>query len=583
MPGPVNSLRRWLGITKEPAAVATGEQMVTLTFTCDRIEDTGTDYAYYLGNDWIVVAPKTVTPTEPPSLITRAVDGKRLFKRVINGQNVVLRERDTQSLTEQVDITFHERGEPAFASMPIRGNFSFIFDTLPSLIVETEPEPPPPPPPPVVNEWRVAYSLGMNIRSTPEVTSTNLLGGVPGGWVFDNAGVMATGSDFSWLQIHRGEYGGKDFAGAWIAAKKISSGFVYCVPNIEEEPAPLTVQLAGPLRLETRADGWTYLKGGEGNGFNMRYMATGRYNPDEYLDFIAGNGFKWVRVYFSQENHTLQQCIDKFGVILNKAQARGLLVCGVITDSLGHSGMIIEEDRPWHTGGGIGHLNIDWFMSKQYQVDYYRYIDGFARAFKSHAGLGMIDLCNEPGIYGVSPIEVIHTNAYTQCFAEGARLAYAASDGVKPIGLGDINAQHSKPTNKPNLDHARDLLKAMPYVQVWDVHIYSEKDYHPDELYRFEADCVNFDYVAAKETGKAIFGGEIGSWYTNNDRPRATRNVLERNKVQWSGGWYWGLALHADNGEADAHAMARYRDGQAEFDGMLAALKEYNVPRTVAA
>lgn len=566
-----------------PSAIA-GLTTATLTFEYETIEETSTDRIYKIGTDWVLVAPKSILPTKPPRLIARDVDGNIINRHPIISQDVVLRERDTQPLTETVEIGFYEEdADVPYSTMPLRGNFDLKFRDLPSLVEappEPEPEPDPSPDPDDVIEYRVIWDKGnppgMNVRADHDVNAAKV-GDLPTGAIVEcDESRFWLGDSLGWLPIVSGQ-----FAGHWVAFYSFVPGDPfnivdeYLIPAedyVEPEPTG-TVQTTGALQLATSADGWTHVKGGDGNGFNMRYMATGRYNPDEYLDFIAGHGLKWVRVYFSQEKHTLQQCIDKFRPVLDKAAARGLLICGVITDSLGHSGMIIEEDRPWHTGGGIGHLNIDWIMSKQYEKDYFRFVEGFAAAFKEHPGLGMIELVNEAGIYGVSPIELHHADAYTEWMAESARLAYTASDGKQLIAFGGINTLHSRPPMKPLADHARDLIKACKYIQVWGDHFYSEKDYHPEALYRFEEDCHTYDYRFAKEYGKAIFGTEIGSWFTNQNRPLSTEEVMKRNRGKWCGAFYWGLALDEDNGEADAHSMALFRDGQSEFDGMLAALK----------
>lgn len=559
-------------------------------FDYDSVEDVPPFLIFIKDGDWVAAIRKDQKVTATPLLTIRDAGddderGKLLLKRPIT-EHLNLRELKVGELATPVKIEVYDSNKQQIGSdLIFKHNFDFRFRDAKAVTVPAPipiPGPTPGPDPEDIVEYRVIWDKGnppgMNVRVDHDANSAKV-GELPTGAIVEcDESRFFIGDNLGWLPIV-----GPNFAGYWVAFYSFVPGDPFnivdefLIPAADyEEPEPLptgTVQTTGALRLETGADGWTHVKGGDGSGFNMRYMATGRYNPDKYLDFIAGHGFKWVRVYFSQEKHTLQQCIDKFRVVLDKAAARGLLICGVVTDSLGHSGMIIEEDRPWHTGGGIGHLNIDWIMSKQYEKDYFRFVEGFASTFKDHPGLGMIELVNEAGIYGVSQIELHHAQAYTEWMAESARLAYTACDGKKLIAFGGINTLHSRPPMKPLADHARDLIKACTHIQVWGDHFYSEKDYHPEALYRFEQDCVDYDYRFAKEYGKAIFGTEIGSWFTNQNRPLATEEVMKRNRGKWCGAFYWGLALDEDNGEADAHAMALYRDGQGEFDGMLEALK----------
>lgn len=489
-------------------------------------------------------------------------------------------------------IIGRDRNRELLFNQPIADISTFQFEDVPIDLSGLEPEPEPPPPPPVIDDWKVVYAGGMNIRSAPKISSTNKVGSVPGDWIFQNAGIKATADGFSWLQIYSGSYSGKDFAGQWIAAEQISPNVVFCRPAIEvSEPSSPTVQLAGTMRLEKRPDGYTRLTNVPHFGFNLR-SAIHYADPahqDLTLDWMKDNGFLWVRTYVAKSGLSMQDCIARTETFLNKCKARGIKVCLVITDSLRDSSHIIDDMIPFHKGPK-GHVIYTWFTEKQYTGTYYQWVDAISAKFGSHEALGMIDLGNEFALYPVDGqhIDITQkmTDAYIDCFAEAARIAYTRTAGRVPVTCGWINANHFKPAGKDALQHARDAARIMKYLQVWGVHLYAEPveinpAYHPDAKLVFEQDCWNFDYPAAKEFGKALVWGEFGSYESNWERALSIRNAVTRNPMVEIK-WYWGVCplvqgqnkdIVVNTGDCDGHALVRGRDGEGEFLDCVAAAK----------
>jgi hypothetical protein len=572
----------------------------TVTFEYETVEKFGDDLIFKDGVKWVAVCLAATNPTFATDFVVRDKDGK-LLKRVAGSPNVLIREATEGAVFAQpleVDV-YDDKTQVTGVTLKREFYIKFV-PGKPILPPVTEPEPEPipvPAPPEDVEPYRVIWNKpatnpGVNVREDHNVNSADI-GDIPLGATIecDTARFFIgeyPDNPFGWLPITSGPFTGK-----WVAFYQFGAGGRYNIVAeylvlaedwTEPEPQSPTVQLAGAIQLEKRPDGYYRLTNVPPVGFNLR-RAIHYSDPnwqDLTLDWMKDNGFGWVRTYVAREGVSLNDCIARTETFVNKAKARGIKVCLVITDSLRDSGHIIDGMIPFHKGPQ-GHVIYTWFTEKQYTGTYYQWVDAICTHFSKpefETVLGMIDLGNEFALYPVSGghIDITQgmTDAYIDCFAEAARIAYTRTGGRVPVTCGWINANHFKPAAKDGLQHARDAARIMKYIHLWGCHVYAEPtpDYHPVAKYRFEQDCINFDFIAAKETGKALGWPEFGCYESNWDRAKSIVNFMGRNPMVEIR-WYWGVGPlpGIDAGDSDGHALVLGRDGPGEFWDCVNALK----------
>ncbi|MBD3251441.1 hypothetical protein GF380_03225 [Candidatus Uhrbacteria bacterium] len=427
------------------------------------------------------------------------------------------------------------------------------------LIASDTPDPDPQPRPRA--KYRVLAS-GLNVRSEPGGNDIgDLFAGQEAVFYTDE---QPDKNGWLWRQIAEFEKV-PSYEGAWCAERSSSSGgavylkLVEDIPTPDPDPGPQpnsevkffsaqdsygkyslidwdntgTARPIGVVNIRS----WFHWEA-------MQYTKPARRG--EYLNLLKNIGVRAIRCYLPHKDVGIDDTIARAKSLLDQAQAAGMKLWVVLTDSIGEHLFHLKENEQWHSGP-LGHLTNDYYAGKHYRQHYMPFVEKFLNALGEHPALLLVEDANEPSSVYTTAGSTGDPQAYFDFLKEFSAKVKSIAPGL-PVAMGCINLQHLWPG--ASLEKKIELLNALPNVDILTGHMYSE-----DVTDRFakwpKEDQCHSDMLAARQANHPMvyMVGEYGasSFKFPDWRSFANQKFMERwiTKRNAQGCAAWGFMFES--------------------------------------
>lgn len=392
-------------------------------------------------------------------------------------------------------------------------------------------------------------------------------------------------SGYQWSHLQKGNFIASKIGTKDTVAPGAASVPTTPPPSADNAPTPLSGK---NLSLTTTTAG-TFLSGGKGMGANLRelihwgdqevsnakYMSTGDY--DRYFKFLKDNGFKWVRFYIFHKSVAVDTAINRTRVVLDRLRDNGLLACVVFMDSLADSEFTFPyylekrgEQPPYHREA-MGHLHKSFYLDQAWKAPLQPALEKLVTAFKGHAGVGMWQIINEPGVYP-QPSTAQDATAVEHMLRVLSARIHTLDPGT-PISAGAISTHHFAPTGADRRLYSRQFWNNQANLHIATIHAYQDRK-APGGLFADEV-YMHIDAEEAQASKRAVGITEFGS---RSNRVNAETGFLDRTLLQRKGSFAlrWALDLEsADRGIGDIDLGWMKWGSWGDFDDLTQLFREY--------
>ncbi|MBZ0299187.1 MAG: cellulase family glycosylhydrolase, partial [Anaerolineae bacterium] len=286
-------------------------------------------------------------------------------------------------------------------------------------------------------------------------------------------------------------------------------------------------------------------------GVNVRELAyfgesqwpnTTAADREGFCDEVRTMKMRWVRFFAAHADFSEDDIVNHTRAALDVIADRGLLAVVVFADSIKNIKLYPAGDDLSHNVSELNHLNKDYFRDKRYRDHYLPLVVRLVTEFRTHPGVGMWQLMNEPAIYP-APASPDDVQKFGEFVDEASARIYQL-DKTHPISIGMVNCAHIMPPGLDLTQFATDFYSKRRHIHVVSCHSYQKTDNSNSDASWDHEDNANADIQAAAQTGRAVFWTEFGSSQAA-DRVQSTRRFLSRHLDQQraSGALQWAFMI----------------------------------------